>query len=216
MKKKETIVVFCAHNDDQIVGVGGTLAKYAEEGKKVYTAIFSYGESSHPHLKDYVTRNMRIKEAARSDKVLGGTGIYYFGLREGSFPKGIEENKVKKSIAQIIKKRNPSKIFTHSSDDPHPDHRAVNKVMNEILDEINYKGDVYSFDVWNFVKLKERDNPKLVVDISKTFHKKVDSFKEHRSQKASIISLMWSIYLKAIVNGFNNHCRYAEVFYKIR
>ena len=216
MKKKEAIVVFCAHNDDQIVGVGGTLAKYAEEGKNVYTAIFSYGESSHPHLKNHVTRNMRMREAARSDKVLGGKGIYYFGLREGSFPKGIEENKIRKSIAQIIKKRNPTKIFTHSSDDPHPDHRAVNKVMNDVLDEIKYKGDAYSFDIWNVVKLKERDKPKLVVDISGTFHKKVDSFKEHRSQKASIISLMWSIYLKAILNGLNNHCRYAEVFYKIR
>jgi LmbE family N-acetylglucosaminyl deacetylase len=51
MAKKGTVLVIVAHNDDHIIGAGGTLAKYAQEGKKVRTIIMSYGESSHPHLK---------------------------------------------------------------------------------------------------------------------------------------------------------------------
>ncbi|MFA4887817.1 MAG: PIG-L family deacetylase, partial [Candidatus Nanoarchaeia archaeon] len=40
---KETILVFAAHPDDEIIGVGGTIAKYAQEGKDVIVTIFSDG-----------------------------------------------------------------------------------------------------------------------------------------------------------------------------
>jgi len=216
MKKKEAIVVFCAHNDDQIVGAGGTLAKYADEGKDFYTVIFSYGESSHPHLKNHITKSMRIKEAAKSDQILGGKAIYYFGLREGKFPKDIKEKRVKQGIKNMIKSKKPLKIFTHSKDDPHPDHRAVNKTVRAVLEEIDYRGDVYSFDVWNPVNIRERHKPKLVVDVSKTFNKKIEAFKAHKSQKPALITLTWSLYFRAMINGLQNRCRYAEVFYKIQ
>jgi len=39
MPKKETILVLAAHNDDQAIGAGGTLAKYAQEGKKVISLL---------------------------------------------------------------------------------------------------------------------------------------------------------------------------------
>jgi LmbE family N-acetylglucosaminyl deacetylase len=58
--------------------------------------------------------------------------------------------------------------------------------------------------------------PKLVVDITDTLKTKVEAFRKHKSQVAAIFSLMWNIYLQAILNGFNNHVKYAEVFYKIK
>jgi LmbE family N-acetylglucosaminyl deacetylase len=213
--KRQAILVFCAHNDDQIVGAGGTLAKYAEEGKEVYTAIFSYGEQSHPHLKENVTNALRLRESMKSDRILGGKGIYYFGLTEGRFEKEIAAKKVKEAIARLIGKKKPAKIFTHCIDDPHPDHKAVSRIMLSVLEETGFKGDAYSFDVWNPVRVRERNKPKLVVDIGKTFRKKVRAFRAHKSQKIAMISLMWGIYTRAIINGMNHHCRYAEVFYKI-
>ena len=32
-KRNETILVFGAHSDDFVIGAGGTIAKYAQEGK---------------------------------------------------------------------------------------------------------------------------------------------------------------------------------------
>ena len=214
MPKKETILVLAAHNDDQVIGAGGTLAKYVNEGKKFITVVFSYGEKSHPHLKPEIIIEERKKEADACDKILGGSGIIYLNLQEGKFHEEFKKKKIKTKIKNIIKKIKPSKIFTHAIDDPHPDHRAIYRLVEEIIEDIPC--DVYSFDIWNFLKLKHRDKPKLVVDISKTFNKKIDAIKVHKTQSVAIASQLLKIYLKDFTNGFNNNCKYAEVFVKLK
>ena len=213
---KETILVLAAHNDDQVIGAGGTLAKYVEEGKKFITVVFSYGEKSHPHLKPEVIIEKRKQEAEECDKILGGSGIIYFGLEEGKFPEQFKKKKIKAKIKSLIKKLKPSKIFTHSIDDPHPDHRAIYHLIDEIIAKEKLTCDVYSFDIWNVIKLKHRNKPKLVVNITKTFDKKVKAFDVHESQKLALTALLWKIYLKDYTNGFNHNCKYAEVFIKLK
>ncbi len=217
MTKKETVLFLCAHNDDQIVGAGGTIAKYSKEGKEIITVIFSYGEKSHPHLKRKVIVKTRVRESQSANRILGGGEILYLGLSEGKFLKEIKEKKVEKKVKSIIRENKPTKIFTHSIDDPHPDHKAVYKFALDLTEDINYNGDVYSFNVWNFfINLRKRNVPKLVVDIEDTFKQKVEAFKRHKSQGIAKLSLMWNVYVQALLNGFNNDLKYAEVFYKIK
>lgn len=211
---KESIIVFGAHNDDHIIGAGGTLAKYAKEGKRVFVVIFSYGESSHFWLKKKVTVEMRVNESKKADKIIGIRNTSYLGLKEGNFFNDTKEKKIEARITSMILKNNPEKIFMHCIDDPHPDHRAVYKIILKILDKIDYKGEVYSYEIWNPVNLKKRNSPKLFVDISKTFDKKIESIKAHKSQKMSIFSLLWNVYRKDFFNGMSNNCRFAEVFYR--
>ena len=61
-KKKETIIVMSAHSDDFVIGAGGTIAEYIKQGKKVISIVFSYGEKSHPWLKEKVVQKFRIQE----------------------------------------------------------------------------------------------------------------------------------------------------------
>ncbi|MBN2112021.1 PIG-L family deacetylase [Candidatus Woesearchaeota archaeon] len=214
--KKDTVIVLCAHNDDQIIGVGGTMAKYAKEGKRVLTIIFSYGETSHPHLKPEVIRRIRVKESLKSDKILGGAGVKYLGLKEGKFADEIKRKKIEEVIKRLIEKEKPSKVFTHTGDDPHPDHREVNKFVRQLADKKIINCEVYSFEVWNPIKLKKRNAPKLAVDITSTFKKKIEAFKAHESQQMTMLNLLWSVYWRAITRGFKNNCKYAEIFYKIQ
>lgn len=214
---KDTVLVFCAHNDDQIIGVGGTLAKYVKEGIDVITVIFSYGELSLIYLKREIAVKTRVKESKSSDKIFGLTKTYYLGLKEGKFKKEFNDRKLKKNIKSLISENNPSKIFIHSSDDPHPDHRAVHEIIMSVLGTMGYKGSIYSYDVWNLVNIAKRNHPKLVVDITKTFRQKVEAFKAHKSQKfAAILPLLWSVYFRARLNGILYHTKYAEVFYKLK
>lgn len=218
-KLKESVVVFCAHPDDQVFGVGGTMAKYAREGKRVYTVIFSYGEASHPWLRRRVTADMRIKECREADKIIGGSGLMFFGLREGHFKEEISSKEIKRKVREIINKYEPKKIFVHSIDDRDPiagDHRVVHDLVLEVVDDINYKGELYTFDVWNPINVRKREKPRMYVDITDTFKIKIRALKCFRSQWITMTLLYWSVYVRALMNGVRSGYRLAERFYKIK
>ncbi|MBT4858341.1 PIG-L family deacetylase [archaeon] len=215
--KQESVLFLIAHNDDQLLGAGGTIAKYAKEGKKVITIIFSFGESSQPFIQDHHTRKVRVKESKRAQKILGEEELYYLGLTETKFPEEIKQRDIHTKIKNIIKKNKPSKIFTHSMDDPHPDHRAVYNFVMNLVEKINFKGNIYSFNIWNyFINFRQRNQPKLVVDISDTFKIKVEAFKKHKSQFNTIIMHMWYVYFQAFLQGLMHGVKCAEVFYKLK
>ncbi|MBN2454773.1 PIG-L family deacetylase [Candidatus Woesearchaeota archaeon] len=213
---QEAVLVFCAHSDDQIFGVGGTLAKYAKEGKYIYTVVFSFGETTHPWLKGEVAADMRVKEAKAADKVIGGSGVDFLGLKEGKFNEEFREKKMSVFTKGIINKLKPKKIFMHSAEDPHPDHKAVYKLILKTLDEMGYKCEVYSFDVWNPFKLRKSSKARLYVDITETFNTKLKALAEFRSQFVAMLTLKWSVYIRAWNEGVHNDCKYAESFIKVR
>jgi len=216
----DNILVFCAHSDDQIFGPGATLARYASEGCNIHTVIFSYGESSHPHLKEQVTVKMRVKEAKEADKVIGGKGVMFLGLDEGKFKEQFNAKGLESRMKNMILEKNPSKIFTHSDEDPHPDHRAVAEIVLAMADQIHNENnerryEVYGFDVWGF-NIKKTRLPKLYIDVSRHFSKKIDALKKFPSQWMSLVSLMWTVYTRAISAGIKMKARFAERFYKMR
>ncbi len=214
--KQGNILVITAHNDDSIIGAGGTLARYAQEGKKITEMILSFGESSHMWLRKDITIKMRVKESLKANRFLGIENSCYMGLRDEAFLKDMEKKKIKEKLKKIIRKIRPEMIFTHARDDPHPHHSTVNLVVKQAMDELKCKCGAYSFEIWNPIKLRERNKPRMMVDVSKTFDRKIEAFKKHKSQKITMVSLLWSIYLKAIINGRKSNVKYAEVFYKIR
>lgn len=211
-----TVLVICAHNDDSIVGAGGTLAKYARENKKIRTVVFSYGELINFAIKKELAIKRRVNESFDSDKVIGGGGITYLGITEGRFEEQSRRLDLKEKLRKIIKKEKPEKIFTHSVNDPHRDHKIVYKIILDLIKEKAIKCDVYSFDVWNIINIFQRDKPKLVVDITDTFKKKIQAIRLHRSQDLFVVKpFILKLFLKDLTNGFNNNCRFAEVFNKI-
>lgn len=212
----ETILVLCAHSDDQIFGVGGTLAKYAKQGKIIKTVIFSYGEQSHPWLKSKVTIQMRVKESYDADKVIGGHGVEFLNLADGKIAQEAKEKNIHHKLCVMMRKLKPSKIFTHSEDDAHPDHRAVSSLVLRAFDSVKPNAHVYTFDVWSPVKVKERHHPQLVVPISDTFQIKLKALRCFKSQWAAMVMLLWSVYVRAIKNGLFHHGGLAEKFSMVR
>lgn len=214
--KKENILVFCAHPDDEVFGPGATIAKYVNEGKNVFTIVFSYGENSHAWLNERHIAKVRERESRKAHKILGGTGIDFFGLKEGNFANDLKEKNLEEKLKKIILQHKPKKVFTHSPDDPHPDHRAASNITLRIIDELNLNVNVYGFDVWNPLNFKNRNNPKLIVDISSTFKIKLKALKCFRSQWMAMTFLLWSVYWRSFMNGLNSNTKYAESFTKIR
>ena len=210
---KETILVFAAHPDDEIIGVGGTIAKYAQEGKDVIVTIFSDGSLSAPWMKQTVLIQDRKKEAKDIGKFMGCKDTIFAGLKDGSLQAHVHDVKMKEILKKIIIRYKPSKIFVHSHLDAHADHRAVNEMVLKAVKELDGKHSVYTFEVWNALP---EQAPALYVDITSTFAKKIQAMKKFKSQKVFIYTLLIPVYVRAYVAGFHNKTRYAEKFYKIQ
>jgi len=226
----ENYLVFCAHADDEVLGVGGTIAKYAEQGKNIITVVFSYGEASPPWLTREQAIKLRVNESKEAGKILGTKHVLFLGISEGNFLKECNDKKTYELIMKIIKKFEPKAIFTHSNDDANIDHREVNRSIMNVAEEMNYKGDIYSFEIKlpiilspNFpflhfelpIRFKNRYLPRLYVDITHTFQKKMNALSCFGSQKIPIMQLIPIIYARAIFSGWKIKRRYAEKFYKI-
>lgn len=214
-KKKPSILVIGAHNDDFAIGVGGSLLKYINEGYEIYSLVASFGEQSHPHLKPQIIAKERVKEAQRVCDFMGIKKLEFIGAKEGKFLKEDNPKIIHNKIKDIICKIKPEKIFTHSIDDPHPDHRALYKITLDVAEEIEFDEEIYMYDIWNPVSFKS-DQLKMVVDISPFFIKKIKSIRMFSTQWVAILQLIPIAIIKGIRNGLTNKCRFAEVFYRVR
>jgi LmbE family N-acetylglucosaminyl deacetylase len=213
--KKECVMIICAHPDDEILGVGGTAAKYGREGKKVVAVICSYGEKSHWWLKKKFTVEMRVKESKTAGKIVGINDSFFLGLKDLELKEELKRKKKRAILEKLIREHNPSKIFTHSPDDMiYSDHRAVWDAVVNVIKNIKFKGDIYVFNIWaKDVRLSQ--NPKLFIDVSDTFNLKWRALKCFRSQHLALFQLYPGILWRAVKCGVLNKCRFAEVFTKI-
>ncbi|MFH1506221.1 MAG: PIG-L family deacetylase [archaeon] len=220
---KNTILVFCAHSDDQVFGPGGTLAKYAKEGKTIYTVIFSYGEGSHPHFKKDIIVKTRMKEAIKADKIIGGKSVEFFGLPDNKkFKSEFDNRNLHEKLKEMVVEYAPAKIFTHSDTDTHHHHRLVNEMVLRAVDDLKQKIPVYTFDVWNFFGVRRYNTPKLVIDISDTFKTKMSALRVFKSQLKPLNYMIGNnflylqVYINDFIEGLIYRKRFAEVFYKVR
>ncbi|MBT3940577.1 PIG-L family deacetylase [Candidatus Woesearchaeota archaeon] len=203
------ILVLVAHPDDEILGCGGTIAKYAQDGEEVISIIFSDGDPVHKS-KDFTIK--RRKESIAAGKKLGISDTVFLGLPDKPFIPLLKDKHILKRINNILNKLAPKVIFTHMPDDPHPMHANISKLVNELTKDRDIE--VYTFAITSPLKVKQRDMPRLYIDISDTFDEKKAALKEFKSQE------FWLMYYKNItfmmnkIAGLKSHHKYAEVFYK--
>ncbi len=216
MTKKETVMIICAHPDDEVLGAGGTIAKYTQEGKKVITVIFSYGESSHWWMKKKYTVEMRVSESKKAGKILGTEETIFLGLKDFDLKNLVQKEKTIDLLQKVFMRYYPDKVITHSPDDIiYQDHKAVWDAVEKVIERLHYKGEVFVFNIWG-QDVRVSKNPKLFVDISDTFELKKKALNCFKSQKMAMWQLKPAVYWKAFKTGRLNGTKYAERFVKIK
>lgn len=215
-KQKETILIICAHPDDEILGAGGTIAKYSQEGKRVIAVIISYGEKSHWWLKKKYTVEMRVRESRAAGEVVGIHETVFLGLKDFELKEELKQRRNLALLEKVIMKYRPSRIFTHSPDDIiYSDHKAVWDAVENVTKKMRFRGDIYVFNIWaKDVRLS--NNPKLFIDISNSFAMKWAALKMFKSQHMYIFQLYPGVLWRAFKNGLEHRCRFAEVFTKVK
>jgi len=209
-----TVLVFAAHPDDEVLGCGGTLAKYAQKGRKIVIVISSHGAGSDPLKDPKIITERRLKESRRALSVLGVDEVLFLGLSDLNFVKQLSKIDTIKRIADILRQYKPDTIFTHTLDDPHPAHRAVTKLVKRLSEKMKPKPQVYTFAISSPFRLFQRELPRLYIDISKTFKLKQRALSMFKSQRTPLVYYKTLILLRNWLAGFKSGFKYAEVFYK--
>ncbi len=207
----KTIIIFCAHSDDEAVGMGGTIYKLLNE-YKIIKIVFSYGELSHPHLQKKVTAKKRVEETKKLSNKLGIETLF-LGLSDSKLQKEVESKNIKEKIKDLIIKYKPCKIYMPTETDLHKDHRIVNKTVKKAIKEIKYNTELYSFEVWN---VANENQPRLYVDITPYWKRKINMIKEFKSQHHFLYPLLIPVFLRSIYYGKKINVKYAEKFYKLK
>ncbi len=211
-----TVLVLAPHPDDEALGPGGTIARLSSQGERVVVVIFSMGEGSHPWQRQEAIIETRRKEALEASKILGTAETIFFALKDFSLGTEIVEKDVASQLYEVIEREKPRMIFTTAVDDWYPDHRAVANLVIAVHDKHKLQTPIWMYTVWNPLYTKYRNQPRLVVDITKQFRTKWRAIHAHQSQKISTYQLIPTVMLRSFIHGLRHGYQMAEVFLKAR
>ncbi|MGZ4965952.1 MAG: PIG-L deacetylase family protein [Limisphaerales bacterium] len=113
------ILVTAAHPDDEVLGVGGTIAKRVEEGHAVFVCIVADGITARGDQ-----REQQLECARKACAELGVRKVFLPGLKDQQldvYPL-VDLNK---KLEEIIREAAPQVVYTHFYGDLNMDHRVV-------------------------------------------------------------------------------------------
>jgi N-acetyl-1-D-myo-inositol-2-amino-2-deoxy-alpha-D-glucopyranoside deacetylase len=123
-----------AHPDDETLGAGGTLAKYAREGVETYVVTATRGEagrhgaSSERPPAEAIGRARECEERAATE-ILGVQGVWFLGCSDGEVDRA-DPCEVIRDMVALIRRVRPQVLVTLPpyGSDGHPDHVAVSQL----------------------------------------------------------------------------------------
>ena len=122
------ILAVGAHPDDIENSCGGTLAKYAKLGHKVFTATATNGNIGSATLPMDEIAAIRKEEARRAAAHIGAEYICLDYDDEMFF----EDKAARIAFIDLVRYCKADVILTHSPHDYNPDHMLTSKIINDI------------------------------------------------------------------------------------
>lgn len=122
------ILAIGAHPDDVELCCGGTLAKYAKQGHKVFTATTTNGNIGSATLPMEEIARIRKEEARRAAAIIGAEYICLDYDDEMLF----EDKQARIAIIDLIRYCKADVIITHNPTDYNPDHELTSKLVRDV------------------------------------------------------------------------------------
>jgi LmbE family N-acetylglucosaminyl deacetylase len=117
------ILVVAAHPDDEILGLGGTLARRAAEGDEV--TIFILADRGSARYDE--SRIREVQRASRAAAAKLGVGDVRFGGLEDQVLDGRPVLEVTQRVEALLQEVRPEVVFTHHRGDINRDHAVVHE-----------------------------------------------------------------------------------------
>ena len=182
------VLVFAPHPDDEVLGCGGTIARYVGEGNDVYVCIVTSGfppvyENDYKTAEEKGWPHIQYPDIMAAHKVLGIKETFF--LR---FPAVMLETvpryELNKSIGEIIEKVAPEVVFIPHFGDMQKDHGITSEAVmvavrprSEKTVRYVYAYETLSETEWNIPHAANMFIPNTYVDITGFIGKKLEAMK---------------------------------------
>lgn len=215
------ILVIAPHADDEVLGVGGTIAKLVDEGNDVYIAIITVPQP--PDFTEAQALQIR-QEALLSHKLLGVKDTIFLGLPAAHLD-STPHKFVNQKISEIFYKIRPHTVFIPFFGDIHLDHQysslsalVASRPHLSHAPKVIYAYETLSETNWNAPYVTPTFVPNTYIDISQYLEDKIQAMKAYASQIQSVPHERSEEALRALatLRGSTVSCFAAEAFILIR
>lgn len=173
-----SVLVFAPHNDDEILGVGGTIRKHVLNGERVAICEVTSG----PRFK------LLQKEARNAHEKLGVEESFFLNFPVGEL-RNMKQSDMNHKMAEIVNLVEPQIAYIPFIGDMHIDHRETIESAMVALRPFHCKTikEIYMYETlsetgWNLTQPDRAFMPNVWVDITDTFSKKIEAMLCYQSQ----------------------------------
>ena len=215
------VLVIAPHPDDEIIGVGGTIAKRAKDGDEVYVCVVTKGKS--PLFNDEFIEQGR-KECRKADKKLGVKETIFL-----DFPAVMLETvpryEFNGKISEVVNSIKPDEVYIPHRGDMQMDHQmVVDATMVAVRPRgNNYPKRVYAYETlsetgWNIPNIVNEFIPTVYEDITDTYEVKLEAMAIFESQLSAFPEARSIGAIKALAKyrGATVSVKAAEAFSLVR
>lgn len=175
------IVVVAPHNDDEILGVGGTMAKLVKQGHEVIVCEVTAGDLDNEMVQ------LQKREAITSHELMGVKTHFMdlpvVGLRE------MTTRDLNSAFQKHMQELQPDIVFIPHKGDMHIDHRMTIEAAMVALRPVTFPNlkAIYAYETlsetdWNIPSVDNAFIPTMFVDITEEIDVKLEAMKCHASQ----------------------------------
>lgn len=179
------VLVISAHPDDELLGLGGTVARHVERGDTVRLTVMCEGISMRYHPERHAEVVLQSQKAAA---ILGVTDLVHRNLPDQKLDT-IPLSDVVAGIEELVQEMRPEVVYTHFGGDINRDHQILAEAtlvatrpyaapfVREIL-----MFETPSSTEWGSPTLLPSFQPQVFVDVSATLEKKVEAFLSYTAE----------------------------------
>lgn len=215
------VLVIAPHPDDEVLGVGGTIAKRVMNGDAVTVCICTKG--THPMFNPFIINKGR-QEARRVHKLLGVTGTIFLDLPAAELDMYPMTDTIGQ-LEKVVQKVHPDEVFIPHYGDIHNDHKCIAKAAMVALRPKHFHKPyrILSYEVpsetgWDVPTADNAFLPNVYEDVRDTITAKLKSVMMYESQSEEWPGARSVEAVKALAQyrGSTICVPYAEAFCLIR
>jgi LmbE family N-acetylglucosaminyl deacetylase len=155
--KKTDVLVFAAHSDDDVLGLGATLSRHCKNGDNIKIVFVTNGSSDWLGVQQSwnikaneskMRSETRYSEAVKALSLLNIPieNIYCLGYPDGGTQRYLKE--MSDDILLLLQKLNPGKVYVHCIEGGHTDHDMTSFVVKSSCKRVGYSN-VYEWAEYN-------------------------------------------------------------------